>query len=788
MASLGEAGNQEELLRALNEAVTRRLELRRPWDTQWWNNIALVSGDHYTRWDPLQGDFIKPEKPDHKVQLVLNHALTVGRTELAKLTKGRPVMDVIAASEDTDDIAAAKVGAQILEGFEWKFKLRRQRKQAYWWMICTGLGAEYVGFDPTNDRDGKYEYYVDPATGEPTWNEARKRQLDQMIQDGELDKSDVVKDEPLGEIDYRTYTPFQLLPDESATEWAELQDLITIDVVDVDKARANWGKAARDIVPEASLSSSTVDASMLFRSGLTGTLNSPTEVKNGVKVYTWWCLPGVYRGKYLERGKMIRWCNTNLVLEDSEAFPFIDCRIPFAFFEHIPNAISIWPDSVMTHIRHVNLEMDKTISQLIENKDYMANPMWRVCLQHDLPKDIVAVPGAVIKYRYMPNVPPPEPIPGLPMPTQVEDILNGLRTQILDISGQGEVSRGTQLPSGVRSGVQVAYLQEEDETRLGPTAENIEDGIATMGSLSLSRVSQFYTTKRIVRLYKRSGEFDVLQFKGADIKGNTDVYVLPGSSLAKSKTARQQIMLELVQMGVERDPKKIEDVMETGSGEPNEVDKAMAQADRENHAMVQGVMTGDQSKYYSLTEGSVLEQNGQPPVGTDMSLLGAEGGSESQLTPDITTMMQTPAGPAGATRTFFEGGAEPQEPNDPAMMAAAESYATGEGAPSERRKRGPQAIPVFKWHNHKVHLDRHYSFMTDESFEKIAESHPEIVRLFNEHTGMHEQVLAEQRRQQLEELQAMKGAPGQQGEGAVSPRPQGSPDVALQGASAMEGG
>jgi hypothetical protein len=801
---IGECRNDTDLIAALNEAVERRLNLRRPWDTQWWNNIALVAGDHYTRWDPTRGDFITPEKPEHKVQLVLNHALTVARTELAKLNKAKPIMDVVANSEDTDDIAAAKVGAQILEGFEWKFRLRRKRKQAYWWMIVTGLGAQFVGFDPANAMSGSYQYYVDPATNEPTWSPERIKELKEMIKDGELEQDDVVQEEPLGEIEYKTYSPFQLLPDENCDEWADLKELITIDVVDVDVAKANWGAKAKDITPEEGLSTSTVNSTVMFRAGLTGALTSPPQVENAVAIYTWWLLPGVYNGRYLEQGKMIRWCNKNIKLEESKTFPFIDCRIPFAFFEHIPNATAIWPESIMTHIRHVNLEMDKTISQLIENKDYMANPMWRVALQHDLPKDIVSIPGGIIKYRYVPNVPPPEPIPGVPMPSQVEQLLDGLRTQILDISGQGEVSRGTQLPSGVRSGVQVAYLQEEDETRLGPTAENIEDGISVMGSLTLSRVSQFYHTKRIVRLYKRSGEFDVLMFKGADVKGNTDVVVLPGSALPKSKTARQQFELELVQLGVERNPKRIRDVLELGTGEPDEIDRAAAQADRENQAMVQGVTVGSSSPYYALDEGEAPDGGAMMPQQVSPVGTGAPG-DPAMLDPQISTMQQMDGG-AGSTRTFFEGGAEaptgdsgmggltdqgnvfPEEMDTDEIMHHAEPYAKGDKAPSERRKRGPQAIPVFKWHNHTVHLERHYGFMTDEMFEKIAEHHPEIVRLFNEHTAMHEQVLEQKRQQQLQQLMAAKGAPGQTGEGAVSPQPQGSPDAALQGSQAMNGG
>jgi hypothetical protein len=793
---LGEASNHKDLIDALNDAVERRKEARRPWDTLWWNNIALLAGDHYTRWDPTRGEFVTPPKPDHKVRLVLNHALTVARTELSKLTKAKPVMDVVSQTEEQEDIAAAKVGKQVLEGFEWKFQLRRVRKNALWWMLATGVSAVFVGFDPTNDMDGKYEYYIDPATGDPTWSEDRIQQLKQMVKDGELEKEDVVQDEPLGDIEFKVYSPFQLLPDETSLDFTELKDLITMDVVDVDIARANWG--IKDIEPEADVTPGTIESTMMFRSGLTGLQTVTPQANNSVCIYTWWLPPGVYGGSYLEKGKMIRWCNKTKVLEESKGYPFIDCRIPFAFFEHVPSITSIWPESMITHIRPVNLEMDKTASQLIENKDYMSNPMWLVATQHDLPKGIVNIPGAIVRYRHVPNIPPPEQLPGIPMPAQVEDLFKMMRDQILDISGQGEVSRGG-LPTGARSGVQVAYLQEEDETRLGPTAENLEDGIAVMSSLALSRVSQFYHTKRIVRMYRRDGDFEVVKFKGADIKNNTDVSVLAGSAIPKSKAARQQYVLELVQLGIERNPKRIKDMLELGMGEPDDIDKAIAQATRENHAMVQGVTTGSVPDYYDLNQGAVGQDEQAPPdsgmvpdqTAPDAAAVGpvstGQPGGSTDLTPQISTMQQMES-PAGGTRSFFEGGAAAPGPDAtlPAdgagvdMETLGTQMATGEHAPSEAHKKGPVAIPVFAWHNHQAHLERHYSFMMDEEFEKIAAAHPEIVRLFNEHTAMHERVLAQQRQAQLQQLEQMKGAPGQSGDGAVSPQPQGQSDAILQ--------
>jgi len=590
---IGEAKNDKELLAALETARQRRLELRRGYETLWWNNIALVIGDHYATWNPNLSQFEDrdPTWDAHdskKPRLVVNHALTVGRTELAKLTKSRPIMEIVANSDEAVDIAAAKVGRASLDYAEWKFKLQKLRKQAYWWMIQTGLGAVYVGWDYLNDKAGEMTFTIDPITSDPTFNPTRIRELKKMMEDGEIDEL-VEEKFPLGECEFQVFSPFQLLPDETCLDFDQIGDLITTEVADVDVIRGMYGRVARNVRPDGDAILGAMEQRSLARASVAGGTNTAQSVDSGLKVHTFWLEPGKYRGnKFLEKGKYFRWCNANIELDSSPAFPYADGRMPFVFFQHIPSSMSIWPDSIMTHIRGANLEIDKTISQLIENKDYMSNPMWRIATQHKIKGEIKNVAGAIVRYRHVPNIPPPEPIQGLQMPQQVENLLAGLRAQILDISGQGETSRG-RVPSGVRSGVAVAYLQEEDDSKIAPTVENMEEAIALMGSLTLERFSQYYSTARILRFYRRDGVFDVVRFKGADLKNNTDVVCQAGSAMPKSKAAKQQYTLELVSLGVLKDPHKIEQMLDLGAGEPDDTDKAIAQAKRENNYMLKGL-------------------------------------------------------------------------------------------------------------------------------------------------------------------------------------------------------
>jgi hypothetical protein len=692
---IGEATNINDLVEALEAERQTRLDKRRGYETVWWNNIALVSGDHYAHWNPTLSryedrdwnwDIYQPNaagKGDKKPRLVINHALSVSRTELAKMTKSRPVMDVIANSDEATDIAATKVGVAALDYAEWKFGVAKKRRNALWWMIQTGVGSIFVGYDPLNETSGTVQYTIDPATGEATFNPARVAELEQMYKDGVLD--DLRREAfPLGDLDLKVYSPFQLLPDQYSDDLTELQDLITTEILDVDVVKGIYGRAANNIQPDANVVLGTLETRMMARAGIpgaTGAMQRPID--SAVRVNTFWLPPNVYRGnRFLKQGVMVRWANASQRLDFTTTFPYQDNRIPHVFFQHIPTSSTVWPDCVISHIRGPNLEIDKTVSQLIENKDYMGNPMWIIATQHKIRGEIKNVAGGIVRYRHVPNIPPPAPVPGLQMPAQIENLIVGLRDQIMDISGQSEVARG-RVPTGVRSGVAVAYLQEEDDTKIGPTIATMEESIALMGSMVLERFSQFYSFPRILRFYRRDGSLDVRQFKGADLKNNTDVVCQAGSAMPKMKAARQQYALELATLGIIKDPKKLQEMLELGQGEPDDEDKAVAQADRENSLMMYGVWRG---------------QTNFDPEGQDI-------------------------------------------------------------ADSARYERLHAAVPVKAWMNHAIHIQRHTSVMMDEAFEDLAIAKPAVPQLFDQHIALHQQMMEQQQQAQMQMLQAAKGAP-----------------------------
>ena len=314
---IGECTNDSDLLSALDTARERRMNLRRGWEIVWWNNLALVAGDHYATWDPVRALYIDRDPTfdpvidakEKKPRMVINHALSVARTELSKLTKSRPITDVIANSDDAQDIAAAKVGRSALDYAEWKFKLPRLRKQALWWMIQTGLGAIYVGWDSHNDEAGNISFVIDPATGDPTFSPLRKQEIQRMVEDGTIDEAPEVNF-PMGEVEFKVYSPFQLFPDETALDFDEINDLITTEICDVDVIKGLYGRAARDVQPE-NVNLGTMERRVQQRVGWG---QQGWNQDNACYVHTFWLLPQVYRkNSYLDKGKYVRWCQNKIL-------------------------------------------------------------------------------------------------------------------------------------------------------------------------------------------------------------------------------------------------------------------------------------------------------------------------------------------------------------------------------------------------------------------------------------------------------------------------------------------
>jgi len=114
---------------------------------------------------------------------------------------------------------------------------------------------------------------------------------------------------------------------------------------------------------------------------------------------------------------------------------------------------------------------------------------------------------------------------------------------------QHEVTQGTN-KSDIRSGQMVGMLREQDAHGQIPAHTSYEEGMGRLMSGVLKRIQAGYSQGRMLQVTGRDDEFEVMMFKGSDLRNNTDVRVKGQSSIPDSRIARNAEVIERYQAGL----------------------------------------------------------------------------------------------------------------------------------------------------------------------------------------------------------------------------------------------
>ena len=578
--------NDRKLLEWAKALHNEGLGRRRHWEGLWWENLAVYMGDLWVEWDIHKRRLVEPvRKPEHRVRVPVNLAQPAVRTELAKLTKNRPILDVTARSSDQSDLNSAKVGDKIINNYvEREFHMARVRRRMLMWVLTCGSGGVLVDWDET--KLGEIEVLTDSG-GNPIFDpRAIEEYKAQLERDGAKPNYSKI---PQGELVVEVVSPFEAMFDFSQLYIEDAWWCMVSKVYDVDEVYRRWGKRV-DHDPNAI--PGIIEQRLMGRFDLTGKLATrPAHIQKMARIHQMWIKPGHPR---FPDGLCFVF-NKDTILKKT-AFEYGHGELPLHMMGHIPFPVGQFPMSILQQIKGPVVELSKTESQIMENRNLMANPIWLIPKQLQITAPLVNKPGARIEFNFMPNVPEPKPVEMPEMPKYVMDLIEILKDHILEISGQGETSQG-KVPAGARSGVAIAYLQEEDDTRIGVTVQEFEELVEAVGNQILHVIAEKYTTPRTVRIYKKHGDDEVFDFIGSELDGAASVICQAGSALPRSKAAKQQYILDLWDRKLEQDPRKVRQMLELSEGEPDEWEVDLDQAERENHLLQNGEDPGVKEWY-----------------------------------------------------------------------------------------------------------------------------------------------------------------------------------------------
>lgn len=555
--------------------------MRKGHEVQWWENLCAFSGDMWVQFNPHSKRLEELDAPEHRVRLGINLIQPVVRTEYAKLLKNRPILECQASSNNKRHIDGAKLGDKVLNNYaEVQFGFPSIRREAVIWTLTCGMGSIFTDYDESSA--GETEVLVDP-NGTPIVDPAAIKAVQRYYRDKHRKPKTSVM--PQGDARLRALGPMQWGWDFATNNPSLASWCYVSEVYDALEVKRRWGV---EVETQKYAKPNMLERRLLEKADLTGTFNrqgsgsSPTH-QDLVIIHRLFIRPGHY---YFPDGAEIIFSEEDLI--DATKYPFAHGQLPVSTMGHIPLPGSRYPLSTVGQVKDPVLELSKTESQLLENRNLMGNPPWIYYKQHKIEEDAIQNrPGLHLEINYHPGMPDPHPVEMPEMPTYIQNLPERLERYVQSISGQGETSQG-RVPPGARSGVAIAYLQEEDDTKLGPTVLEFEEMIGRVGWQLLSVIAQNYDLPRTVRITKPNGSLETFDFIGSMLEGVEGVSCQAGSALPRSKAAKQQFILDLYSMGVETDPRKVKQMLELGEGEAEEWEMDMEQADRENDRMQRG--------------------------------------------------------------------------------------------------------------------------------------------------------------------------------------------------------
>lgn len=549
-------------------------------ERQWKLNLAFYYGrqNMVFRQSPnfvpgSGGSLFTPPAPYYRSRPTINRIRPIVRKELSRLTAQKPTASIVPASSEDIDMYAARAGEQIWESVYRRKKLDVVLKETLFWTLTTGAGYMKVYWD-----------------------------------DNEIDKDS----DQMGDFCFDAETPFHIfVPDLRQTDLEKQPYMIHAQLKPREQIKMMYPGIQVDTVRTGG-KDEILEDSYLNMSGSNNVNDSNTVLCLEV-----WVKPGCI--SMFPAGAMFSICGDYLTY-GQEGWPYQHGRYPFAKFDHIPSG-KFYSDSSIVDLIPLQREYNRTRGQIIEAKNRMAKPQLIAPAGSIDPRKITSEPGIVIEYT--PGFEPPQPIPLAEIPSYVLQELDRILMDMSDISGQHEVSQG-QTPPGVTAATAISYLQEQDESVLSVTYDSMERGVEKIAFETLSLVSQYWDTARMIKVVGLDGSFEVMSLKGSDLHGNDDIRVEAGSALPTSKAAKQAFIMDLMKMGF-INPNKGLEVMEIGGINKiyDEIQVDVREAQRENIKMSQ--VTQQQVDEFNMLQMQMAQSQGGMSNGPTAAPVGPPG-------------------------------------------------------------------------------------------------------------------------------------------------------------------
>lgn len=603
---------KDDLADFVNKEYERRQTERKPFELQWRLNLEFLNGNQYLDIDPISNTIREvPKMYWYQEREVFNQIAVIFETRASRLNRQRPIMKVRPASNDNEDVSTARVSSMLLNSSWHDQEMDDSYSDFIIWLesagtvflkpiwnanagktiddpmmntemmgmevgMDTGMGAEQQPQTdlfslPEAERMNAQMQGAQPGNPllqqnrdmgmESNQNRVTQPNPDPQAYEGiEFGKDDnTPENDPFltnqpnnrlkeGDVETIVVPPYQIFPESNYTNSMKTtRSIIHAQAFHIDEIEEIWDVR---VDPEET----AVHDLERTKSGLGGLGYSATgyqttirEMKDHAVLKEYYERPS----KKYPLGRFIVVAGNKTLHAGPLPYEIGEDRdvdLPFISVRSIDNPGHFWGKSIIERCIPIQRRYNALRNRKAEYLNLVSIGQWYEPIGSvDEDTELNNSPGARIRYR--PGIGAPEPVQFPNLPASFEGEVQTLLQEFTAVSGVSELSRYSEAPSGVRSGVALSIANEQDDTRLALTTTKVANAIVRLGKCWLRLYRQYAMEPRLVRITGESREVEVMQWNASDLRSD-DVIVENSSALSETPAQRRQMIFDLLGTGI----------------------------------------------------------------------------------------------------------------------------------------------------------------------------------------------------------------------------------------------
>lgn len=244
------------------------------------------------------------------------------------------------------------------------------------------------------------------------------------------------------------------------------------------------------------------------------------------------------------KGRVITLCPEIGVVLSDKANPYKDGKFPFTHLKDYDIPGKFWGEGEVAQLISPQTQMNELNNAILDNAKATANMPWIVDKSAGIGKgQITSRPGLIIRKNQGSEV-RREQAPQ--MPGYVGQAVETFKADMEQVSGIFDTLKGNS-ETGVYTAQGVLALQEAGQARIRLKVKLMEDALGKMASMWFSRMQQFWSEDKFIRMTKMDGTYDFKKFQKGTLGEDYDFRIMAGSTMPVNRGAMLDLMIRLAQ-------------------------------------------------------------------------------------------------------------------------------------------------------------------------------------------------------------------------------------------------